>query len=142
MHHTPKILIVEDQYFVAIDCEMTLRSAGFECVGLATDAEHAFKLARDTHPDLILMDIRLASRSDGLEAATSIYRQLGIRSIFSSGHADSITRQEAEAAHPVGWLDKPYSGTQLILAVKEGLQRLNREDDAEPRVGNGSVEIH
>ena len=127
MDPAPKILIVEDQYFVAVDSEMTLRSAGFECVGLASDADQAVELARETHPDLIIMDIRLASRTDGMQAAAHIYRELGIRSIFASGHADTLTRQEAEEAHPVGWLDKPYSGTQLIVAIKQGLEQLRSQ---------------
>lgn len=130
MDHTAKILIVEDQFFVAIDSELTLQSAGFECVGLATDAAEAIELARQAHPDLILMDIRLASRSDGVQAATEIYRELGIRSIFASGHADSMTREEARDAHPLGWLDKPYSGPQLIEAVEHGLAELQAPDAA------------
>lgn len=128
MDHAAKILIVEDQYFVAIDSEMTLRSAGFECVGLATHAEQALALARETHPDLILMDIRLAGRTDGVRVATDIYRELGIRSIFASGHADAIIRNEAQDAEPLGWLDKPYSAAQLVDAVQAALVQLRHAD--------------
>ena len=132
MDHLAKILIVEDQYFVAIDNEMTLHSAGYECVGLATNAERALALAREKRPDLIVMDIRLVGRADGVKIATAIYHELGIRSIFASGHADSYVRQTAQDARPLGWLDKPYSGEQLLNAVRAALIGLQRPEDAAP----------
>jgi two-component system, response regulator PdtaR len=120
----PRILIVEDQYFVAIDNELTLRSEGFEVVGLATTAKEAIELADRGRPDLVLMDIRLASRADGVEAAIAIYERFGVRCIFSSGHADEHVRNEAERARPLGWLDKPYTSDALLAAVKQALAQL------------------
>ena len=105
----PRILIVEDQYFVAIDNELSLRDGGFEVVGLATTAKEAVEFAERERPDLILMDIRLASRADGVEAAIAIHERLGVRCIFTSGHADAQVRKQAKRAHPLGWLDKPYT---------------------------------
>lgn len=142
MDHAARILIVEDQYFVAIDDEMTLDSAGFECVGLATNAEGALALAREKHPDLIIMDIRLVGRSDGVKAATDIYRELGIRSIFASGHADAIIRQEAQGARPLGWLDKPYSSEQLLSAVKAALIRLEQSSESSSTPAQDASELH
>lgn len=136
MDRSPKILIVEDQYFIAVDSEANLTSAGFDCVGLATTADQALHLARECRPDIVLMDIRLASSSDGLKAAREIYRDCGIRSIFASGHADRWLREEAEDAHPLGWLDKPYTGTQLVHAVEDGLAQLEEMSpgyESEPR---------
>jgi DNA-binding NarL/FixJ family response regulator len=132
-HQPPHILIVEDQYFVATDCEVQLEAAGFECVGLATTAAQAIDLARRGQPDLVIMDIRLASRTDGVEAAIEIYDRLGIRCIFASGHADAAVRKQAQRAHPVGWLDKPYTREQLIGAVKAGLQEIERSETEEAR---------
>jgi DNA-binding NarL/FixJ family response regulator len=136
MHQPPHILIVEDQYFVAIDSEMHLISAGFECSGLATTAAMAIEMATRNKPDLILMDIRLANLGDGVETAIEIYERLGIRCIFASGHADAKVRRDAQRAHPISWLDKPYTGEQLVAAVKSGLrevegltQELGRTED-------------
>jgi two-component system, response regulator PdtaR len=124
MSNHAKILIVEDQYFVAIDNEMNLTAAGFDCVGLASNADDAFELACRCKPDLVLMDIRLAGREDGVHAAVEIYRELGIRCIFTSGHADGVIRDQAQEAHPLGWLNKPYSNAELVGAVKSGLTEL------------------
>ncbi len=124
MNAAPRILIVEDQYFVAVDCELHLRGAGMECVGLATTAANALDLAERERPDLIIMDIRLASRVDGVEAAIVIYERLGIRCIFASAHADEVTRREAERAHPLAWVDKPYGSEKLIRTVQQALEEL------------------
>jgi two-component system, response regulator PdtaR len=121
-----RILIVEDQYFVAIDCEMNLQAAGFECVGLATNSDEALQLAADHRPDLVLMDIRLAGQSDGVQAAISIFRDLGIRSIFTSGHADAAVREQARDAKPLGWISKPYSSAELLDAVQHGLSEVGK----------------
>jgi DNA-binding NarL/FixJ family response regulator len=127
MNVPPRILIVEDQYFVAVDCELHLRAAGMECVGLANTAAGALDLAEREKPDLIIMDIRLASRADGVEAAIVIYERLGIRCIFTSAHADEITRKDAARARPIGWVDKPYASEKLISAIQQGLDELNSE---------------
>ena len=97
MSEAPRVLIVEDQYFVAVDCELQLRSVGIECVGLATTAAEALDIAEREHPDFVLMDIRLASVADGVEAAIVIYERLGIRCIFASAHADAGDPQACRA---------------------------------------------
>lgn len=124
MTQPPRVLIVEDQFFVAVDCELQLRAAGIECVGLATTAADALDLAQKEHPDLVVMDIRLASRVDGVQTAIVLYERLGIRCVFASAHADASTRKLAERACPLAWLDKPYTGEELVRTVKESLKAL------------------
>lgn len=124
MTTTPRILIVEDQYVAAIDCEAELARAGCECVGIANTAAQAMLLAAQERPDLILMDIRLASRTDGVETAKEIYEQHGIRSIFVTGHNDPQMRKQAQSAHPLGWLSKPYTPADLVTSVKAALEQL------------------
>src|SRR4051794_10692724 len=69
----PLILIVEDDYVVAIELEAGLSEAGFEVVGSANTAEQAVRLAISERPTLALMDIRLAGRRDGIEAALDMF---------------------------------------------------------------------
>lgn len=120
----PRILVVEDQYFVALDCEQQLSAAGFDCVGVATTAAGALDLAEREKPDLIVMDVRMSSRSDGVEAAIVIYERLGIRCIFATGYADETIRREAERAKPLGWVEKPYSAERLIAQIYRGLEEV------------------
>jgi two-component system, response regulator PdtaR len=130
MAHNYRIQIVEDQYFVAMDCQQALEDAGFECTGLAASAERALELACRDQPDLLLMDIRLSGPMDGVEVATRIFKDHGIRSIFSSAHADPATRRRAEHANPLGWLQKPFTPDHLVEAVRIAIEELEREASA------------
>jgi DNA-binding NarL/FixJ family response regulator len=115
----PRILIVEDEYLIALELENRLLDAGFEVVGIAATAGEAISLAGSEKPHLAIMDIRLAGHTDGVDTAIEIFATLGIRSIFSSAHAeDAATRRRASPAAPVGWLQKPYPAKAVIEAVR------------------------
>ena len=120
----PRILLVEDDYFVAIDLEDGLRDAGMQVLGPVPTAEEALALARSGHPVLAVMDIRLAGEKDGIEAALELYRELGIRCIFASAHVEPPYRQRAAAASPLGWVQKPYTIGTVVSAVKAALPAL------------------
>jgi DNA-binding NarL/FixJ family response regulator len=120
-----KLLVVEDEYLVAMDIEATLRDAGFTVVGIAVSAEEAVALARAHGPDLVIMDIRLAGPRDGVDAALELFRESGVRCIFATAHSDVTTRLRAEPALPLGWLAKPYQPQLLVRAVRNALDELH-----------------
>lgn len=115
------ILLVEDDFLVGMEVEAGLEEAGYEVAGVATTAEEAVALAGSRRPALVVMDIRLASERDGIDAALEIYRTLGIRSIFASAHVDAQVRARAEPARPLGWVAKPYRVETLLAAVAAAL---------------------
>ena len=112
-----RVLVVEDENFVAAEMEQWLVEAGHEVVGVVSSAEAAIDLAEQSLPDIVIMDIRLAGSKDGVYAAQQIYTSLGIRSLFSSAHADDWTRLRAEPAKPLGWLGKPYGRMEFLRAL-------------------------
>ena len=122
----PRILIVEDEYLVSVELEARLSEAGFEVVGVATTASEALRLAAAERPVLIVMDIRLAGRQDGIDAAVSIYNTTGIRCIFATAHSEPQMRARAKAAYPLGWLSKPYQVDALVAMIRAALRELNR----------------
>ena len=120
----PRILVVEDDYFVALDLESGLRDAGFQVVGPVPTAEEALALARSERPLLALMDIRLAGARDGIDTALALYRDLGIRCVFASAHVEAPYRKRAEPAVPLGWLQKPYTIGVVVAAVRTALREV------------------
>jgi DNA-binding NarL/FixJ family response regulator len=120
----PCILLVEDDFLVGMEVEAGLEEAGYEVAGVAATAEEAVELAASRRPALAVMDIRLASERDGIDAALEIFRTLGIRSLFASAHVDAQVRARAEAARPLGWVAKPYRVETLLAAVGEALNRM------------------
>ncbi len=119
-----RIMIVEDEFLIAITLEDMLVSEGYVVVGTAASYEKALALAEETRPSLVLMDIHIASERDGVDAATEIYQSLGIRSMFTSANIDPDNVERGKAANPAGWLSKPYSPNALTKAVEEALSLL------------------
>lgn len=108
-----KILIVEDEFFIALDVEEQATALGHTVVGTATTAEEAIRMAGERRPDIVLMDIRLAGATDGIATALAIRAQHGIESIFVTGNTDPHTLMRAEAIKPLGVLEKPITLERL-----------------------------
>jgi DNA-binding NarL/FixJ family response regulator len=123
----PTILVVEDDYLIAMQAEATLTDAGFVLAGIAASADEAIALARTHRPALALMDIRLVGRRDGVDAALELFRDHGIRCIFATAHADREVSQRAQPARPLAWLQKPYTMTSLVDAVNKALDDIGHK---------------
>jgi DNA-binding NarL/FixJ family response regulator len=119
-----KVLIVDDEWFISMEMKDTLEDAGYEVVGAAASADEALRMVDLYRPNLVLMDVRLRGKRDGVEAAIEINRRFSVRCIFVSAHVDAHTRERGQAADPFGWLPKPFSSPQLVIAVHNALQNL------------------
>jgi two-component system, response regulator PdtaR len=117
-----RILIVEDNFFVAHQCQSALNGAGYEVVGIVTSADDAVREALARRPSLVLMDIYLVGARDGIDAALEIFERAGIRSIFASALADAAGKARADAAQPLAWLAKPFSNRRLIATVTSAME--------------------
>lgn len=113
-----RILIVEDELISALDIEHHLQQLGYDVCGIAASAPEAVQAAHDLRPDLVLMDIRLAYGTDGIQAAGEIRTRFGIASVYLSAHTDAATLQRAQVTQPLGFISKPYTHTQLETALR------------------------
>ena len=123
---SPRILVVEDDFLVADQMEKVLETAGFTIAAVVASAEDAIKAAADHKVDLAIMDIRLSSKRDGIDAALELYRTLQIRCLFATAHSDPAIQKRAEPARPLGWLQKPYSMASLLQSVRSAIETLDR----------------
>lgn len=114
-----RILIVEDNWLVAMETEASLEDEGYAVVGVAVSAEEAIEACETDRPDLVLMDIRLLGHRDGVDAAVEIRERFDIGSIFVSAHDDADVRARAAAARPLGWIVKPVTSSELIRLLAE-----------------------
>jgi two-component system, response regulator PdtaR len=116
-----RILIVEDDFLIALQAETALAEAGFHVIGVAASADEAVELTASHQPDVILMDVRLSGTRDGIDLAIELFREFGIRSIFATAHADAQARLRAEPAGHLGWLQKPYTMMTLVGMVRRAV---------------------
>ncbi|HMK66835.1 MAG TPA: response regulator, partial [Thermodesulfobacteriota bacterium] len=67
-----RILIVEDEVLIGLDLKIRLSNWGYTVTDQVLSAEKALESIEKTQPDLILMDINLRGKMDGIEAAAII----------------------------------------------------------------------
>ncbi len=129
-----RILIVEDETIVALDLQNSLKILGYDVAGTAASGEDAVAKAKESHPDLVLMDIILKGRMDGVQAAELIRSQLNIPVIFLTAFADENTLQRAKVTEPFGYMIKPFEERELrshieIALYKHRMEKRLRESE-------------
>jgi two-component system, cell cycle response regulator DivK len=120
-----KVLVVEDNATNMTLASFLLESAGHSVLR-ATDAEHGLTIAREEHPDLVLMDIQLPGM-DGLQAtlllredeATRKIPVLALTALAMKGDEERI-----RAAGCDGYIAKPMRYKEFLAAVNAQLSRL------------------
>ena len=113
-----QILIVEDQAVVALDLRYRLTQLGFGVVGIADTGQEAVKLALETEPNLILMDIKLRDEMDGIQAAKHIRAHFSVPILYLTAYTDEETLQRALETEASGYLLKPFDAGELQHAIE------------------------
>ncbi|MCH8208803.1 MAG: uridine diphosphate-N-acetylglucosamine-binding protein YvcK, partial [Nitrospinae bacterium] len=122
----PKILVVEDDSVVAMDIKESLRFFGYRVVSPVSTGEAALESVEKHHPNLVMMDIKLEGRMDGISAAEKIHAYYDIPVIYLSAYSDSKTLRRAKATYPYGYIVKPFNHREFISKVNAVLYRKHR----------------
>lgn len=118
----PRILVVEDEIFVAWHLESVLHDLDYAVCGLVPDGESAVVKADALNADLILMDINLKGDIDGVEAARRIRQGGDAAIIFITAYSDPQTLSRIEKTIPgAPVLAKPVSPGRLRAAIERAL---------------------
>lgn len=113
-----KILIVEDEFIIAMDLKMQVEYLGYTVLGIENSAESAINKIPEFSPDLVLMDILLKGEMDGIEATKIIWEQFKIPVIYITAHSDKITLERVKNSPSRGFLNKPVSTDDLKTAIE------------------------
>lgn len=114
-----RVMIAEDEALTALHLQALVADLGHRVCAVEATADGAVASAGRHHPDMVLMDIRLAGGGDGVNAACRIRRQHGIRSLFVTADTDAHTRERLRDAEPLGVLDKPYTSQEVARALRK-----------------------
>src|SRR5215475_4136646 len=117
-----RILIAEDETIIRLDLRRLLEREGFEVCAEARDGEEAVALARETRPDLALLDVKMPAL-DGIEAARRIYAERPIPIVMLTAYADRALVSRAVEAGVFGYLVKPFRETDLLPAIATATAR-------------------
>lgn len=119
-----KVLLVEDERIQAWALQRMLEGAGYAVVGCSDTGEDAVGKARETQPDVILMDVRLRGSMDGIAAAEAIQTLCGAPVVYLSALADAGTLRRMERTRPFRRLGKPFAHQELITAIESVLHSI------------------
>lgn len=138
----PRILVIEDEPDIQQVLDFNLREAGHEVL-LATHGKEGLRLAREHHPDLVLLDLMLPDIS-GTEVCRSLKGDQGSRGIpvvILTAKGEEIDRVIGFELGADDYVVKPFSVRELILRVRAVLRRDEAAPAKKPRVEFGVLSV-
>jgi CheY-like chemotaxis protein len=114
-----KVLIVEDDVYIALYLKQLVVDFGYEVCAIASTSAAAVGLAARLRPDIAIMDIRLVGGDSGLDVARELHTAFGMRCIFLSGNLDDSAKTVTAPYEPVAFLHKPVSPLLLQHALRK-----------------------
>ena len=122
-----KILVVEDEFITATDIQNNLQEMGFEVPAPVDTGEAAIRNTGELAPDLVLMDITLAGKMTGIEAAERIRELYGIPVIFLTAHSEQSMVERSLSSNPYGYIIKPFEPSNLRVSIEMALYKHEME---------------
>lgn len=112
------ILIVEDELVSARVLQNYLTEMGHHVIGMVPSGEEAIAFSIQNSPDLILMDIVLSGKMNGIETVEILRQTNDIPVLFLTGQTDKSVLERAKAVDPIGYLLKPVQAIQLEIIIE------------------------
>lgn len=129
MNNKLNILIVEDEFLIALELMDFIKSLGYNVIDYATNVKMAQILYKNNkNINLILMDINLNDKINGIELYKSLRTKASV--IYTTSYIDDETISEAVSTNPLGYLVKIYNKDGLKALLELSLYKLNFKDEA------------
>ena len=119
MKKSLNILIVEDEALTSLYLKMELTNWGHNILNVCASGEEALSIIKTNKPDLILMDINLAGKLDGIETANEVLKIKNIPIIFVTGYSEKKVVDNANLINPLAYFVKPIVIDELKEKIEE-----------------------
>jgi CheY-like chemotaxis protein len=113
-----KILLVEDEPLIGLALQETLERAGYQVCAVIDSADIVPKTVAEHKPDLVILDVRLNSFSDGTDAARRLRLFSNIPIIFLSAYTNPEVIAKAQRSQPIAILTKPVDDSVLMDSIQ------------------------
>jgi PAS domain S-box-containing protein len=121
------ILIVEDEIITAKDIKECLQDNGYVVPAIVSSGEEAVKKVKEENPDLVLMDIMLKGKMDGIETARQIRSISTIPIVYLTAYSDKNILERAKITEPFGYILKPFNERELHINIEIALYKHKME---------------
>jgi DNA-binding NarL/FixJ family response regulator len=116
-----RLIVAEDDALIAMELAQTIETAGGELIGTAATADDAVMLAAEREVDVVVIDLHLKGRGDGISAAQAIRKRSFTAVLFITGSADAETIERIRAFNGSAPLFKPLRYRELPDAILRAL---------------------
>lgn len=113
-----KVLIVEDDFFIAEGLESALKEFGYRVTAIANSCESTLESIRKNPPDIVIMDISIQGNEDGIDTAKQIEKVESYPIIYLTNLSDPHTLKRAKNTRHSGFLAKPFTPHQLRASIE------------------------
>lgn len=125
-----KIGIVEDELVIARTILSTLNELGYTHCGPAINYTEAIEMLDIYKPDLLLLDIQLSGKKDGIDVAQKINELYQIPFIFLTANSDAETIDRAKKVKPHAYIVKPFTKEELFAAIEIAFSNFTGKNSA------------
>jgi two-component system, response regulator PdtaR len=119
-----RVLIAEDESLIRLDLRQLLERAGLEVCAEAQDGAGAVELARESEPEIAILDVRMP-QLDGIEAARRITAERPIPIVIVSAYSERALVERAAEAGVYGYLAKPFREEDVLPALATARARFD-----------------
>ena len=123
-----KILIVEDEMIIAANTSLQLTNLGYEVSGIVSRGEEVLVHIEENLPDIILLDIRLKGKLDGIETAHQMQKHFNIPIIYLTSNVDDANFERAKKTNPHAFISKPFKKLDLQHAIELTVNRIIEDE--------------
>ncbi len=122
------ILIVEDDKPSGLILKKLLTKEGYNITGIYESGEKTLEVIKNvTKPDLVLMDISLSGKIDGIETAEKLFNEYNIPFIYITASSDRDVIERAKKTMPLNYIVKPFNSHTLCSTIEMAMYRYNME---------------
>jgi CheY-like chemotaxis protein len=118
-----RILVVEDEAIIAMDIQCILRKIGFSDPEVVFSGEESIQKVASGKPHLVLMDIKLKGKLDGIQAAKQIFYEYNVPVVYITAFGDENTLKRANGTARFGYITKPFEEGELQSTINKALHK-------------------
>ncbi len=124
-----KIFIVEDEMIIGANISLQLSNLGYEVTGIVPRGEEALIHIQQNIPDIVILDIQLKGKLDGVETAKIIQKKYGVPVIYLTANVDQTNFDRAKETNPYAFISKPFKKLDLQRAVALAVGRIQLKNN-------------
>ena len=128
-----KIVIFEDEFLLANDLKRQIQQFNYLVTAIFRKAEEGIRYLQEIEnpedlPDIVLMDISLAGKMSGIEAAKFLVSKFNFAMVFLTGMSQMDVFEEVFSTRPHAFLIKPFDIQQALVGIRLAVYQKSLEN--------------